>query len=346
MQVDETFKDVLQRPVDIFSDAFIRSLYEMPWQERNWYFVKLFKNLDLAHKYDSNPCPQIGKSDFQNPKGWVNLDGLPPYVEGWTRDDYLKLVLDYQDPYELIVKEHDGVLVVRDDLLPGRVGSKARYAEALMQKIEQKYVFYAGVPSGQAMVTLARACRKYNKMLVCISPNRKEPTTAHTETMEVGAIYLYYQTGGQAGARKRCRAFINDQLLSRGFYVPAGVKNPIITAGFIKSAMKLESLYNPDAIFCVASTGVMSHSLSLAVPNAEVYAIQVAGNSSTTKWPGRLKVTEHPQKFSERVKKENDPPFNSMLNYDAKGWAYCKKYKQENPNKTVVFWNVMGEPDA
>jgi hypothetical protein len=336
----------LNEEVDIFSDDFIKKLYAMKPFERDHYFCSLFPNLEMAHKYDSNPAPQIGKSDFQNPKGWVNVDSLPPYQEGWSRDDYLRLVENYVDPYEIITKEHEGVIVVRDDLLPGRVGSKARYAEALMQKVEQKYVLYAGVPTGQAMVTLARACKKYNKMLICISPNRKEPTQAHLETMDVGAIYMYYQTGGQAGARKRCRAFINDQLGGNGLYVPAGVKNPIITAGFVKSAMRLEEIYNPDVVFCVASTGVMSHSLSIALPNAEIHAIQVAGNSSTKKFPGRLNVTNHNQPFNERVKKEFEPPFNSVLNYDAKGWKYCKEYKKNNPDKVVLFWNVMGEPNA
>lgn len=339
----EDFKSVLHRPVNIFSDEFITNLHNMDWKDRNWFFVNLFKNLKFAHKYDSNPCPQIGKSDYQNPKGWVNIDNLPPYDKNLSKQDYLNLVPDFQDPYDLIVKEHEDILVVRDDLLPGKVGSKARYAEALMQQVKEKYIFYAGVRTGQAMITLARACRRHKKVLVCISPNCKTPSYAHINSMKEGAIFLYYLTGGQAGVRKRCRAFINDQLLGNGLYVAAGVKNPLITAGFIKSADRINDLYKPDTLFCVASTGVMAHALSIALPNTEIYAVQVAHNSSTKKWPGRLNVINHEQPFSSNVVEKYAPPFNSIKNYDSKGWIYCLNYKKENPNKKVMFWNVMGE---
>lgn len=335
-------KENLNRPVNLFSDNFINSLRKMNYLERNKAFASLFRTLEIIEAKD-NGIVRIGKSNFENPKGWINVDNLPPYDKHMSLQDYLDLVPNFKDPYDLIVKEHDGVLVIRDDLLPGGVGSKARYAEALMQKLEEKYIFYAGVPQGQAMITLARACEKHNKMLVCIAPNRNEPTEAHVNAMKAGAIFLYYQTGGQAGARKRCRAFISDHLGGQGFYVPAGVKNKLITAGFAKSAKRLDEIYKPDALFCVASTGVMSHALSIALPNTEVYAIQVAGNSSTKKWPGRLNIINHPQPFNEKVRPELAPPFNSILTYDAKGWAYCKKFKEENPNKTIMFWNVKGE---
>jgi hypothetical protein len=340
---DYKLKKILKKPVNIFSDDFIKSLYNMDWDVRNWTFINLFNNIEIVNKYKTNPCPQIGKSSFDNPKNWVNLDAQPPYDENMSLDDYLKLVPDFNDPFDLIIKEHDGIYVVRDDLLPGGVGSKARYAEALMQQVEEKYLLYAGVPQGQAMITLARACKKYNKILICIAPNRKEPTKAHINAMEAGAIFFYYQTGGQAGARKRCRAFINDQLLGGGLYIPAGVKNKLITAGFAKSAVRINENYNPDALFCVASTGVMSHALSIALPDTEIFAIQVAGNSSTKKWPGRLNVINHNQPFNEKVKDQDAPPFNSILTYDAKGWKYCKEFKQNNPDKTVMFWNVKGE---
>lgn len=344
MQVNSDFRQILSRPVDIFSDSFIRSLYEMPWQKRNWFFVNLFKNLELAHKYDTNPCPQIGKSHFQNPKGWVNMDSKPPFVEGWTYNDYVATLPNFNDPFPNNVVEHEGVMVVRDDLIPGNLGSKARYAEALVQNVKEKYITYAMVKSGQAMKVLAHTCKKYDKILIGIAPNRTKPTDAHIEAMEMGAIMLYYQTGGMAGARKRCRALVHDQLLGNGLYIPAGVKHPYITSGFAQSVNKIYNQFKPDVIFCATSTAVMAHGMMLGTPEeCEIHAVQVGDNSSLKKWPGRAKVYQHWQSFSEDCKKENMPPFDSISNYDAKVWAYARDYKKDNPDKRVMMWNVAGE---
>lgn len=330
----------------IFTDEFIQDLYSMDWKDRNHLFVSIFPELQLSHKYDTNPCPQIGKSDFENPKDWINVDAQPPFVEGWSFQNYMELVPNFEDPFPNNVHEHDGILVVRDDLIPRNLGSKVRYAEALMQQVQEKYLFYAMVNSGQALKVLATTAKKYNKVVVGIAPNRKEPTMSHIEAMEHGAIMMYYQTGGMAGARKRCRAFINDHLDGKGLYIPAGVKSPIITAGFAKSVNKIYNEFKPDAIFCACSTAVMAHGIMAGTPEeCEVHAVQVAGNSSLKKWPGRAYCYTHDQPFGEEVSKENAPPFNSILTYDAKVWQYAKAYKQQNPNKKVMFWNVAGVPN-
>lgn len=338
-------KEIYNRPVNIYSDGFIQKLYEMDWKDRNWYFANIFKNLEIVTKYETNPCPQIGKSDFENPKGYTNLDSLPPSDAALTFEDYKALVPNFEDPFESNVVMHDDIMVVRDDLIPGNLGSKARYADAFMRTVKEKYILYAMVKSGQAMKVLTHAAKKYNKVLVGIAPNRREPTIAHIEAMEMGAIMLYYQTGGMAGARKRCRAFINDQLQGQGVYIPAGVKHPFIVSGFAQSVNKIYNQYKPDVIFCVASTSVMTHGIMIGTPEeCEVHSVQVAGNASSKKWPGRAKIYFHDQDFSEDVRKEDAPPFNSILNYDAKGWKYAIEYKKNNPDKKVMFWNVAGIP--
>lgn len=331
----------------IFSDAFISKLYSMDWRVRNKFFVDQFPNLRLEEVSELSQrlgIIRIGKSDFENPPEWENLDTKPPYVEGYKLEDYLNLIPDFKDPYPCYVIEHDGILVVRDDLIPGNLGSKARYAEALMQRVEEKYLFYAMVNSGQAMKVLASTAKRYGKVVVGIAPLRKEPTIGHIEAMHHGAIMLYYQTGGMAGARKRCRAFIHDQLEGKGLYIPAGVKHPYITAGFASCVSKIYNQYKPDAIFCATSTATMAHGIMVGTPSScEVHAVQVAGNSSLRKWPGRAVCYEHDQPFTEKVRPQHTPPFNSISTYDAKAWQYAVWYKKEHPEKKVMFWNVAGE---
>jgi len=329
--------------MDIYSDEYIKYLYSLPHKERNRKFIENFPNLNILDMPDHG-VPRIGKAEkeHKNPKGWVNIDALPPRDESKSLEYYLSLIPNFKDPYPNNVVEHEGVLVIRDDLIPGNLGSKARYTEALISQVPQKYLFYAMVPQGQALKILASVAKKYNKMIVAIAPLRNEPTEGHVEAMMRGAIMMFYQTGGMAGARKRCRDFITEQLNGQGLYIPAGVKHELITAGFAKSCLAINNEFKPDVVFSVASTMVMNHGIQLGFPQAEIYAIQVAGNSASRKYPGRAKVIEHPQPFNEPCPKSDLPPFNAIETYDAKGWKYALEYKKANPDKVVMFWNVAG----
>lgn len=329
--------------MDIYSDEYIKYLYSLPYKERNRKFIENFPSLNVLDLPDHG-VPRIGKAekDHKNPKGWINIDALPPRDESKSLEYYLNLIPNFKDPYPNNVVEHEGVLVIRDDLIPGNLGSKARYAEALISQVPQKYLFYAMVPQGQALKILASVAKKYNKMIVAIAPLRNEPTEGHVEAMMRGAIMMFYQTGGMAGARKRCRDFITEQLNGQGLYIPAGVKHELITAGFAKSCLAINNEFKPDVVFSVASTMVMNHGIQLGFPQAEIYAIQVAGNSASRKYPGRAKVIEHPQPFNEPCPKSDLPPFNAIETYDAKGWKYALEYKKANPDKVVMFWNVAG----
>jgi hypothetical protein len=291
----------------------------------------------------SHGVPRLGRSTFENPKNWVNVDNLPPSDATMDYDAYVRLCPNFVDPYPSNVVEHDGVLVVRDDLIPRNLGSKARFAEALMQTVKETYIFYGMPAHGQALKVLAASAKKYGKTVVGISPLRNNPTECHLEAIQHGAVVLYFQTGGMSGVRKRCRAFINDHLQNDGVYIPIGVKHPLIISGFAQSVRKIYDEYRPDVIFSVASTMTMSHGLQLGAPSTcEIFAVQVAGNSATKKWPGRAHQIYHPQPFSEPCPRSDLPPFNSIPEYDAKGWKYALEYARNNPSKRVMFWNVAG----
>lgn len=328
---------------DIFSDEYIKYLYSLDYKKRNEEFVSNFEDLSVL-SMPNHGVPRIDKAskEHKNPKGWVNIDALPPRDESKSLEYYLNLIPNFKDPYPSNVVEHDGVLVIRDDMLPGNLGSKARYAEALISQVPQKYLFYAMVPQGQALKILASVAKKHNKVIVAIAPWRKEPTEGHVEAMMRGAIMMYYQTGGMAGARKRCRDFIKEQLNDNALYIPQGVKHELIIAGFAKSCLAINEKFKPDVVFSVASTMVMSHGIQLGFPQAEIYAIQVAGNSASKKYPGRANIIHHPQAFNDPCPKDKLPPFPAISTYDAKGWTYAVEYKRANPDKIVMFWNVAG----
>lgn len=329
--------------VNIHSEEFIKRLLSLTPKERNKLFTDSVEGLNVID-IPEHGVPRIGRASnsLPNPKNWVNVDALPPRDESKTLEEYLSLVPNFVDPYPSNVIEHEGVLVIRDDLIPGNLGSKARYAEAMMSEVKEKYLFYAMVPQGQALKVLAATAKRHNKIVIAIAPLRNEPTECHKEAMEHGAIMLFYQTGGMAGARKRCRDVIREQLGGKGLYIPAGVKHPLIIAGFAKSCLAINEKYKPDVVISVASTMVMNHGIQLGFPQADIFAIQVAGNSASKKWPGRATIIEHDQPFNDCVRKEFRPPFNCIDTYDSKGWIYALEYKKANPDKVVMFWCVAG----
>ena len=59
---------------------------------------------------------------------------------------------------------------------------------------------------------------------------------------------------------------------------------------------------------------------------------------------GWAEVISEPLPFLKPEKKENLPPFPSVVTYDAKVWKYALAYKKENPEKNVWFWNVGKDP--
>ena len=59
------------------------------------------------------------------------IDGINKDLNLKTRDQWLKMTEDWNDPYgPPIITRHQGVRVVRDDHM---VGSKCRFADLLMQ---------------------------------------------------------------------------------------------------------------------------------------------------------------------------------------------------------------------
>ena len=307
-------------------------------------FTKKFKALDVLDIPDHG-VPTIGPSrlEFKNPLNWFDPDKKPPLNPNMNLKDYLKLVVGYQDPYPIKVIDHDGVMVVRDDLLPDNLGSKIRYVDAFMSTVSQQYIFYAAVAQGHALKVLAVSAKKYGKTVIAIAPLRKTPTPTHVEAIENGVLMMYYQSGGMSGVRKRCRDFITEFMPASGLYIPAGVKHPLIIAGFAKTCWGINKRYKPDTVFSAASTMTMNSGIQLGFPTAEIHAIQVAGNAASIKWPGRAIIHIHDQPFDESCKEEYLPPFNSIKTYDAKAWIYAKEYKQAHPKKRVMFWNVAGQ---
>ena len=146
-----------------------------------------------------------------------------------------------------IIKEHDGIKVVRDDLLDG--GTKRRaFTIYVKSKPEIDEFVYASPRQGYAQLSLAYACRDLGKKCTVTVP-QGERYWLTNKAVEVGAniieVPMGYLTNIQAKAKKYC--FDNGAHL-----IPFGGDHPIIIEAMRQTALSLD--VNPNEVWTVMSS--------------------------------------------------------------------------------------------
>jgi hypothetical protein len=226
-----------------------------------------------------------------------------------------------------IVVEHDGVLVVRDDLFPG--GTKARFLGLLFNGAEE--VVYASPAEGGAQVALATVARKLDKRATIFVARRAKPHPRTVQAAKLGAKIIPVAPGYlsvvQARAREYC-AQTGARLMPFGADMPEAID--VIAAA--ARATRLQ----PDEVWCASGSGVLTRGLAAAWPNARRHAVQV-GRRLTARDVSGATIHVHPAPFGREA--WSKPPFPSDAAYEAKAWEVMMPRKGSG---RVMFWNVAG----
>lgn len=226
-----------------------------------------------------------------------------------------------------IIREHEGVLIVRDDLFPG--GTKARFLPVLFEQADE--VVYASPAEGGAQTALAHTAAKLGKRATIFVAKRSQPHARALEAKRVGAKIMQVPNGYlnvvQARAREYCRR-------TGALLAPFGVNLPEAIAT-IAAAAKVTGI-EPDEVWCASGSGVLARSLARAWPNARRHVVQVGRELSATDVAG---ATIHKASLPFQKAITEHPPFPSDPHYDAKAWAICRIKRGRG---TVLFWNVTG----
>lgn len=259
-------------------------------------------------------------------------------------EDYLELIGDWKDPNPPpVLKEHNGVHVVRDDLL--EVGSKARAADYLIGHCEEtehieEWVYGSSPASGYAQISIPFICNKYGKKAVIFMAARS-PDKLHDyqkRGIALGGDYRWVPNGMLNVTEKRAKDYVAENPKKRRL-LPIGLDHPTAMASLIKVARALP--IKPDEVWSVGSSGTLSRSLQLAWADAEVHLVSSGGHKLSERQIGRAIFHPSPYRFDQHVRKEEMPPFPSVPNYDAKAWAAMRNYHRTKGMKNVVlFWNV------
>jgi hypothetical protein len=248
-----------------------------------------------------------------------------------AKEYYLSLA-DGWTPYnpDPVVVEHDGVRVVREDLI---VGTKTRAGDLLLSRTNHHKIVYSQPRTGLAGVSILDAARHRNKDVVLFMPAAKKISHHQACCIEQGAKVHFRRIAAMPNLNLYAKKWAEE---NDAFFVPLGLRHELATAAIVHAASKID---DPDEVYVAISTGVLSRALQIAWPRAKFHSVAVARNLKAGEL-GRAEVISEPLPFTTPEKDDNCPPFPCIATYDSKVWKYIPK----NTGKNILFWNVGKEP--
>jgi hypothetical protein len=227
-----------------------------------------------------------------------------------------------------IVENNDGVLVVRDDFIPG--GTKRSFTDQLL--LGHNEVVYASPVYGGAQIAIAHAAREagIQSTIFCAKRNKPHPRTV--EAHRAGAKIVQIPTGYLTNVRAKAKAYCEQ---TGAHMLPFGLETETaFSAIAARAKVAQEQAGEIDQVWCVGGSGVLCRGLQRGIIAKSFHVVQIGRKLKPTDI-GKAKVYIHSLDFAQDAKIK--PPFPSCSNYDAKAWEFVKRYATGR----VLFWNVM-----
>jgi hypothetical protein len=228
-----------------------------------------------------------------------------------------------------VLVEHDGYVVLRDDLVDG--GTKIRVAvDCLLSEPDIDEWVFAGPSQGYAQLALAIGCEAIGRRATFFTAKRKQRTYITEAALDHGLQLHEVDYGRLNVVRKRARDYIAETpgcspLIPMGLHLP-GMKDRM-------AAMVASLPIEPTEVWVACGSGLLASSIQQAWPNADVNAV-VCGMTPTEP-DRRLILWDAPEDFSQDARGPL-PPYPSVRNYDAKIWRFVT----EHATPGALVWNV------
>jgi hypothetical protein len=248
--------------------------------------------------------------------------------DGRDLNYYLEMTKDYLPDFKFNIKQIEGYNVIDDGEF--QYGSKAKMADFMISQVKEDTLVYVAPRTGYAPYSLTYLAKKYNKKLVLFMPASKAASDHQLRVIEDGATPIFLKTPAMPTINIWAKEF-SKKIGAK--YLPFGLKHEQVVAGGVRlfhNAFKDTKIENMWTVF---STGVLSRTLQIALPNTNFNAVAVARNVQYGEL-GRAKFYTHHKDFLKDA--EVTTPFDCIKTYDAKGWEYMTKYGHSGD----WFWNV------
>jgi len=258
-------------------------------------------------------------------KGFMNLEY------------YLDLTKDFKSSFgDFKIKNIDGFNVI-DESESCEVGYKARSGEFFIQDLVRqgiKKVVYVQPRRGFAGISLSWLCKKYDLELILIMPASKQVSDHQALCIELGAKPLFARIAAMPNASSIGKKYAKK---IGAYYIPLGLNHPLVIAGGVRCIYDyFKDKDKPQTMWSVISTGVLSRTMQIALPDTNFKAVAVARNIQQGEL-GRADFYSYHKPFNSKSDLIPDK-FNCESSYDSKGWDYMVKYGQ----KGDWFFSVAG----
>lgn len=252
-------------------------------------------------------------------------------------DYYLDLTKDFKSSFgDFNVKQVDGFNVI-DESESCEVGYKARSGEFFIQDLVRqgvKKIVYVQPRRGFAGISLSWLCKKYGLDLILVMPSSKEVSDHQALCIELGAKPLFARIAAMPNANSLAKKYAKKV---GAYYVPLGLNHPYVIAGGVRCMYDyFKDKGKPKTMWSVISTGVLSRTMQIALPDTEFNAVAVARNIQQGEL-GRAKFYSYHKPFnskSDLIPNE----FDCEDSYDSKGWDYMVKHGKQGD----WFFSVAG----
>lgn len=249
------------------------------------------------------------------------------------------------------VTEHDGILVVRDDLIHG--GTKMRYIKAIVNSIaddpERQEVVFAGPAQGALPLALTLS---FGERVTLWYPQRKVLTPRQRETLIHGARHIYSKVPAvrPSWVKKRALSYCEEE---GALCIRWSLSYPEVVAAIAKVCRKVaEEHGEPDHVVCAGGGGTLTRGLCKGFPNSAVHSIGI-GRNMLRHEVGRA-IIHPPPAYTMDTPCKTTPPFSCDRYYDAKAWEYLienlsalhtlgKDNKPSGTKSRILFWNVISD---
>lgn len=231
----------------------------------------------------------------------------------------------------MTIEQHNGIYVLRDDLLPG--GTKSVFLGQLLDMSKQCFV-YASPVYGAMQIALATYCSSIGKQAVIFCAKRKTPHPNSLKAKEAGGMVYQVPYGYLSNCQSKAKQYAAE---NNGQYIEFGGNCPAALEAISKRMRSITAQlgFEPDVIYTVVGSGTLLKGIIAGTDNARIVGVMV-GAEYEEPMPSRVELRRYPKKFEEESNIRS--PFPSCKNYDLKAWEHCMI---DRPAGKVLFWNVF-----
>jgi hypothetical protein len=248
--------------------------------------------------------------------------------DGRDLNYYLEMTKDYKPDFEFKLKQIEGFKIIDDGEF--QYGTKAKMGDFMISQVKEDTLVYVAPRTGYAPYSLTYLAKKYNKKLILFMPASKEASEHQLRVIEEGATPIFLKTPAMPTINGWAKEFAQK---IGAKYLPFGLKHEQVVAGGVRIFHDAFKDLDIPTMWTVFSTGVLSRTLQIALPETKFNAVAVARNVQPGEL-GRAKFYAYHKEFLKDC--DVDTPFDCIKTYDAKGWDYMKRYG----NLGDWFWNV------